>query len=384
MRVFLMASYQMIAVLVGYDMYRITSSPLWLGFIGLVQFLPKLLFLFPAGSISDNKDRRMIIVVAQLLMVICCLSLSILSLTGALSGGIMLIFIFGYGTTFAFQNPAAISILPNLVEREEFAPTTTKVSALQQLMVVVGPVIAGILITFGMPVAYGAVTLCNIAAMIMALSIRPHHIHHQEQISDIPDSPLEGLRYIWQKKGLFGAISMDLFAVLFGGAVALLPIFAENMGVGALGFGIMRACPAVGAVLMSPLLVKRPIRHKTGKILFTCVFFWGVATIFFALSTQFIISCALLVIMGALDMVSMVIRQTYVQLTTEDAVRGRVSAVNSVFIGASNQLGEFESGTLTALIGLQPAVVIGGFLVLGVTVSWYFLFPALRNLDRIE
>jgi MFS family permease len=376
----------MLSVAVGYEMYEITQSAVWLGLAGLVQFLPKILFLFISGSLADKADRRKIAALSQAVIFVVCASLSIVTLLGFVNGPILLIAVFLYGTAFSIQGPSMVSLLPNLVSKYEFPKATAKVSSVQQSAIILGPVFAGFLLVFGAHIVYAIITFCNLTTILLVLSIRKRHIVKTSgEKSQVPESPLAGFRYIWQKKGIFGAISLDMFAVLFGGATALLPIFATDiLHVDSTGFGFLRAAPAVGSLLMSLVLAKRPIRHRTGKIMFSCVAIWGVLTILFALSGNLVLSIVILVFMGMVDMVSVVIRGTYVQVTTEDEVRGRVSAVNMVFIGASNQLGEFESGMVAAIIGPIGAVIFGGIVALGITGAWYRLFPDLRNLDTIE
>jgi MFS family permease len=375
---------QMLAVAVGYEIFELTNSPLWLGLSGLVQFIPRIVLFIPAGVVADKYDRRKVAAITQTALLLTALFLALIAYTHIVTGTMLLVVVFIYGLIYAMQGPSLVSLLPNLVSKKDFPKSTARVSSVQQVAIIVGPAVAGFLYIFGPTVVYICVTMFNFSAILLVLSLRRRHIR-RVKVSQVPESPLAGFRYIIRRPGLFGAISLDMFAVLFSGVTALLPVFAEQiLHTGSVGFGLMRSAPAVGALAMSAVLSIKPIVHKTGKIMLGCVAAYGALTIVFALSSSLYLSVAVLAIMGVVDMVSMVIRSTYVQVSTSDEVRGRVNAVNFIFIGASNQLGEFESGAVAALIGVIPAVIFGGVATLGIVAAWYYLFPPLRNLDKIE
>jgi MFS family permease len=377
-------SVQMLAVAVGYEIYEITRSPLWLGLSGLVQFFPRVLFMLPSGQAADRYDRRRLGAFTQFGVSICATILLITSLTHTVTAILMLVIVFSYGTAFAFQGPALVSLLPNLVSKEDFPKATARVSSMQQAAIIVGPAVAGFLYIAGAYVVYSLILVFNVTSIVLVLSLRREHIKRTE-FKNAPESPLAGLRYIRKNKGLFGAITLDMFAVLFSGVTALLPIFAEEvLHSGPVGFGFMRAAPAVGALIMAGYLSFRPVLHRTGKVMFAAVGAYGLFTIAFAFSTNIILSVVFLIVLGLVDQVSVVIRSTYTQVVTTDDVRGRVTAVNFVFIGASNQLGEFESGVVASLIGTVPAVIFGGVCTLAIVAIWYKAFPVLSNLDKIE
>lgn len=377
-------SVQMLAVAVGYEIYEITGSALWLGLSGLVQFFPRVLFMLPSGSAADKYDRRRLGAITQAGILLCASVLLLTSVTHTINAPLMLIMVFCYGTAFAFQGPALVSLLPNMVTKAEFPKATARVSSVQQAAIIIGPAVAGFLYIAGSYVVYTGIVMFNAVSIILVLSLRRRHIR-RVQTPNAPESPLAGLRYIRCNKGLFGAITLDMFAVLFSGVTALLPIFAEEiLHSGPVGFGFMRAAPAVGALMMAGYLSFKPVMRRTGKVMFAAVAAYGIFTILFAFSRSILLSVVILMLLGLVDEISVVIRSTYTQVVTTDDVRGRVTAVNFVFIGASNQLGEFESGVAASLLGAIPAVILGGVCTLAVVGIWYAKFPELSHLDRIE
>ncbi|MDR0846100.1 MAG: MFS transporter [Lactobacillales bacterium] len=373
----------MLSVAVGYEVYQLTDSALWLGFIGLVQFFPKILFMFYSGLIADKYDRQKILIFSQVGLFAISMTFGITSFTHTLTPVLALVLVFAYGTVFALEGPSTVAILPNLVSAEYFPKATATVSSVNEFATILGPAIAGFIYVIGPWADYWTISAANLILIGVALSLKLHHKTAEEK-SNIPESPLAGFRYIWKNKGIFGALTLDMFAVLFGSVTAILPIFADKiLKVGPVGFGFLRAAPSLGAILMAIFLIRRPIQNHTGKIMFAAVTVFGLTTIIFSLSRNIFLSIGVLAMLGAADMLSVVIRQTYVQMKTPDEVRGRVSAVNLIFVGASNQLGEFESGTLAAFSGAVPAGVIGGCLTLVVVAVCYFTFDDLRTLEKI-
>ena len=376
---------QMQTVAVGWQVYEVTRSPLDLGLIGLSQFLPFVLLILPAGHFADTRDRRRIIAGCYVLLLLCALLLLAFSWHGLRSAwpvfGIMTLF----GVARAFAMPASQALLPNLVEREHFGTAVAFNSSLWQVSTIVGPALGGLLYLAGATTVYATVATLLAVSLVMLVTLR----RGGEASAAASTAPLdrhallEGLRFVRGRRPVLGAISLDLFAVLFGGATALLPVYAADvLHVGPSGLGWLRAAPGVGAALTGVVLGVLPVTRRVGHWMFGGVIVFGIATLVFGLSTSFWISLVALTVLGAGDMVSVYIRHLLVQLQTPDDIRGRVSAVNSVFIGASNELGEFESGFVAALVGAIPAVVIGGSATLFVALAWTHIFPELWRMDR--
>ncbi|AUX39438.1 MFS transporter [Sorangium cellulosum] len=379
-------AFQMQSVAVGFQIYSLTRSPLALGYVGLAQFVPVAGLSLVAGHAADRFDRRGILVLCYLTLSLASLALFFIARSPspslpAIYGTLVLI-----GTARAFQGPAGSSLLPALVPTAHFQNAATWQSTLWQVGAIGGPSLGGLLYgAWGAPAPVyltAGVALAAASAGILAVRVRTGRM---EKRPPSLATALAGLRYVARKKLLLGAISLDFMAVFLGGAVALLPAYAADvLHVGSRGLGFLRAAPAVGAGLMAVLLAFRPItRHAGPKMLFSVGVF-GLATIAFGLSQSFYLSLAALTVLGAADMVSVVVRMTLEQLATPPEVRGRVSAVNMVFVGASNELGEFESGTLASLVGTVPAVVFGGVGTISVVLLWSRLFPELRAVDRLE
>lgn len=374
---------QIQTVAVGAQVYGLTHNPLDLGLVGLSQFLPFLLCVLPAGQLADRVDRRLIMAACLLLELACSIALVVFSVRGLTSAWPIFAVMAPFGIARAVMSPAAQAVMPNLVARDQFASAVALNSSLWQFTTIVGPAVGGYVYAgFGPAIAY-AITAVMMAAGLWAVLAMASPPQTRSDRGATLRSVGEGLAFVWRRRPVLGAISLDLFAVLFGGAVALLPAYATDiLQVGPQGLGWLRAAPGMGAAVMGAWLTLRPIRQRAGFAMFAGVAVFGLATIVFGLSRSFVVSMCALAVLGAADMVSVFVRHLLVQLETPDEMRGRVGAVSSMFIGASNELGEFESGLTAAWWGLVPAVVVGGAMTLMVVVIWVALFPALRKLDR--
>lgn len=375
-------AWQMLSVAAGWQIYEITKSALALGFIGLAQFLPFLLLILPAGQVADHADRRMILAVSYGIETLCIAALLALSLMGSTLVWPIFAAMAVFGAGRAFWMPAGQAMTPNLVPPESFSAAIAVNGTLFQTAVIAGPAIGGLLFLAGIDVVYGTALVLMVIVVVLMVGIRP--VRAAARAGSVGwRSALEGLRFVIHRKPVLGAISLDLFAVLLGGATALLPIYAADvLHIGPTGLGILRTAPGVGAAVTAALLAISPLDRHVGRWMFGGTALFAIATIVFGFSHSFWISLVALVAMGIGDMVSVFIRQILVQLETPDSIRGRVSAVNSMFIGASNELGEFRAGVMAKWLGTIPATVWGGVLCLGVVVAWMGLFPSLRKLDR--
>jgi MFS family permease len=370
-------------VAVGWLVYDITRDPLALGLVGLATFLPAVGLALVTGHVADRHDRRRILVACYALTTLTALGLLACAWLRPAGTWIIYALVLAFGVTRAFANPAGQALLPNLVPREELGHAIAWGSGVWQTATIVGPALGGLLYVFGEVAAFGTAAACFVATAALFAALRHRAVEAAPGGTDWA-TLLAGLRFIRSRPAIFGAISLDLFAVLLGGATALLPVFARDiLHVGPTGLGLLRSMPAVGALVVALVLAWRPLERHAGRRMFQAVAVFGVATIAFGLSTSFPLSLACLFVLGAADMVSVVVRQTLVQVETPDGMRGRVAAVNSVFIGASNELGEFESGAVAALIGTVPAVVVGGAGTILVAALWSRWFPALRDRDRL-
>ena len=375
---------QMQTVAVGWQIYEVTRRPLDLGLIGLSQFLPFVLLILPAGHFADTRDRRRILVACYVLLLLCALLLLAFAWRGLHSAwpvfGAMTLF----GVARAFAMPASQALLPNLVDRQHFGKAVALNSSLWQVSTIVGPALGGLLYLAGATTVYATVATLLAISLVMLATLRRGAANDAASAAPLDrNALLEGLRFVRGRRPVLGAISLDLFAVLFGGATALLPVYAADvLHVGPSGLGWLRAAPGVGAALTGLVLSVHPVTQRVGRWMFGGVILFGLATLVFGVSTSFWISLAALTVLGAGDMVSVYIRPLLVQLETPDDIRGRVSAVNAVFIGASNELGEFESGLVAALLGAVPAVIVGGSATLLVALAWTRLFPELWRMDR--
>jgi MFS family permease len=376
------AGAQMLMVAVAWQMYDLTGSAWDLGLVGLVQFLPSLALVLVAGHAVDRHHRAHLIAICLATQFAVAAVLAGATWRGGVSRELLLGLSVVLGAVRAFQMPAQQALTPALVPPAVLPRALAFSSAGLQGAIIAGPAVGGFAYALGPAAVYGLCMGLFALGTVLALRIRYPHQPLREPVSAAV--LLAGLRFVWTHKVVLGAVSLDMFAVLLGGAVALLPVFAKDiLHVGPWGLGLLRAAPAVGALAMSLWLTRRPIRRHCGRWLLGAVAVFGVCMGVFGLSTAFWLSMAALAVSGAADMVSVVIRQTLVQLETPDAMRGRVSAVNSVFIGASNQLGEFESGATAAWLGPVGSVMLGAFGVLGVAAAWTRLFPALAQRDEL-
>ncbi len=374
---------QMMMVVVAWQMYDITNSAYDLGLVGLAQFLPSLVLVLIAGQAADRFDRRYILawcLGGQLLVVA---GLVAGTLGGWLTRDAILLASIALGVTKAFQMPTQQALAPQLVPAVALPRALATISSGTQAAIVTGPALGGFLYVAGTHMVYMVCGVLFLAALGALSFIRLEQAPRAREKVGL-QSLFAGISFIWQRQEVLGAISLDLFAVLLGGAVALLPIFARDiLHVGPWGLGLLRSAPSVGALLMSLYLANNPIQRHAGKVMFGSVALYGVATLAFGLSSSFLLSLIALALTGVFDMVSVVVRQSLVQLDTPDAMRGRVSAVNSIFIGASNQLGEFESGMTAGWFGAVPSVLIGGLGTLLIVALWIRLFPALARRDKL-
>jgi MFS family permease len=375
---------QMQTVAVGWQVYEVTRDPLDLGLVGLSQFLPFVLLILPAGHLADSRDRRRILAACFALECLCALLLLAFAARGLDSARPVFAVMVLFGIARAFAMPTGQALLPNLVPRAHFGTAVAVNSSTWQVATIAGPALGGIVYLLGAPVVYASVAMLLAAAVVMVLSLREGG-RDQARSAEPPgwQALLSGLRFVRSRRLVLGAISLDLFAVLFGGATALLPVYAADvLHVGPAGLGWLRTAPGIGAALCGLALGLLPITRQVGRWMFGGVIAYGIATIIFGVSASFGLSLAALVVMGAGDMVSVYVRHLLVQLETPDEIRGRVSAVNAVFIGASNELGEFESGVTAAWWGAVPAVIVGGCATLVVAGVWSRLFPELSRMDR--
>jgi MFS family permease len=374
----------MLAVAVGWHIYALTGSPFYLGLVGLAQFLPMFVLTLIAGHAADRYDRRLIIRACQFIEGAGAAVLAAGSLSGRLSAEGILGVVFVVGAARAFEYPTMQALLPNLVSIDLFPRAVAWSTSSVQTAVIVGPALGGLLYALDPSVAYSAIGLLFASAGLL-VSLIPIERRREAPGSADLRSLFAGIAFIRANPAILGAISLDLFAVLLGGATALLPVYARDiLSVGPGGLGLLRSAPAFGALTMSIGLARRPLRGRAGRTMFAAVIIFGIATISFGLSKSLILSLFSLAVLGAADVFSVVIRQSLVQMNTPDAMRGRVSAVNSMFIGTSNQLGEFESGLTAAWFGVVPAVVIGGAGTILVALAWMRLFPQLLRIDTPE
>jgi MFS family permease len=376
-------AYQIATVAIGWQIYALTGSAFDLGLAGLVQFLPSALLVFVVGHAADRYDRRLVAQICDVAQGLAAGYLAIRSLAGMPTVAEIFVVLALFGVATAFESPASSALLPAVVPEGSVQRATALVSAAWQVAAISGPAIGGLVYAIA-PAAPFIVMTCAwlVAALCIGAVRKPVAT---ERDSSMPTGLLAGFKFVWSQPAILGTISLDLFAVLLGGATALLPIYARDiLQTGPWGLGVMRAAPAVGALLMTAYLARHGLTRRIGLRMFQAVIGFGTATVVFALSHQLWLSVAALAAMGAADTVSVVIRVSLVQLMTPDDMRGRVGAVNYLFINASNQLGEFESGMVAALLGAMPAALLGGLGTIAVALSWMVLFPALRRVDRLE
>lgn len=382
-RVCSMLAIQMQVVAVGWQVYAMTDNPLDLGLVGLFQFLPTLALVLVAGHVVDNNDRKTVLFGALSVEMAAVGALFLLTVAGALSPHAIFAVVALIGLAKSFEGPANQAILSATVPLEDLPNAVAWQSSGVQVAQISGPALGGLLYIAGPAAVYGVSTAMLVLSVLLIAACRPRPVTMTKRAMSL-SSMLAGAAFIRSRPEILGAISLDLFAVLLGGATALLPIYARDvLFVGPWGLGLLRSAPALGALAMAMVITRWGVRRHAGRWMLVAVAGFGVATIAFGLSADPVLSFIALLAVGATDQVSMFVRQTLIQLSTPDEMRGRVGAVTSLFIGASNQLGEFESGSVAAMIGAVPAVVLGGVGAVGLAGLWAAMFPALRRVDRL-
>ncbi len=376
--------YQIGAVAVGWQVYALTGSAFDLGMVGLVQFIPTALLTFAAGHVADRYSRKRVAQLSQFAAAVAAAFLAWGSFSGWLSVPQIFAAVAVFGVAIAFESPAAAAILPAVAPEGMMQKAAALSTGAFQMATIAGPALGGLIyaVAPGVPYTVGAVLWFLAALLSGAIALdRPIAVKQPSTIAGL----FAGVGFVRNNPAILGSISLDLFAVLFGGATALLPIYARDiLHTGPWGLGVLRGAPAVGALLMGLALARYPINRRVGMRMFQAVIIFGLATVVFALSSSIWLSLLALAVLGAADMVSMVVRIALVQLSTPDAMRGRVGAVNYLFVNASYQLGEFESGVTAALLGAVPAAALGGIGTIVVALLWMKFFPALRDVERLE
>ena len=382
-RVFSAVGYQMTSVIVGWLIYDLTGSAYYLGLIGLCQFMPVLLLTFVVGHVADAFSRRRIVAICQAIELLVLAFLVLAALNGWLSVPVIFVAVFILGTARAFEAPTLQAVLPGILPMALLHRAVAVSSSAIQTAMIVGPSLGGLLYGFGVVWPLGFASVCFLLASLAILQLKPAPETRIRAPFSL-DAAFSGVRFIRSERLVLGTISLDLFAVLFGGVTSLLPIFAKDvLETGPWGLGLLRAAPAVGALGMSIFVTRRLLKNGVGMKMFVAVMIFGVATITFALSRNLALSLVALVVLGSADNVSVVIRNSLVVLMTPDEMRGRVNSVNSLFIGTSNQIGDFESGIMAGLVGAVPAGLIGGVATVIVALLWMRLFPELRHLELL-
>lgn len=383
-RLFATFSIQIVVVAIGWKVYDLTHDPLALGYVGLIQFLPSLLLVFVTGTVADRFNRSRVIALCYLVQLLATVVLLVLATSGSALVWPIYAVLLAMGISRAFLAPALQSFVPNLVPREALSTAVSWVSSSWQVATIGGPVAGGLLYGVSETAAFGTASALYLGAIGLMLAL-PAIARPASARETAWQTVSAGFRYVFSNRVVLGAISLDLFAVLLGGAVALMPVYASDILVlGPLGLGLMRAAPGVGAIVMAAWLARFPVKSDAGLKMFAGVAIFGVATLVFGVSRSAPLSIAMLALMGAGDMISVYVRETLIQLATPDELRGRVSAVNMVFVGASNELGEFRAGSMAALIGVVPAVVFGGCGTMAVAAIWAAAFPELRRAERLD
>lgn len=384
-RFFSVIGTEMQSVAVGWQVFEITNRPLDLGLVGLAQFLPGVLLFLISGHAADRYNRCKVLMLSYAGLSVCSGLLLAITLSGKHAVypiyGVMLLI----GVARSFSGPSGRALLPLVVPEEHFQNAVAWGSSIFQTATILGPAVGGLVYALfrGPAVVYGIATVATAGASLSMLRVKLKATPAVREVVSWK-TVLAGLRYIWEHKIVLGSVSLDLFAVLLGGAVALLPVYAKDvLHTGPWGLGLLRCAPGIGAGAMAILLAHRPLRHKAGRTMLWCVGGFGVFTVLFGVSHSLVLSMVALALVGSCDMVSVVIRGVLVQLATPDEMRGRVNAVEMIFIGASNEFGQFESGVTAAWIGSVPAVILGGVGSIIITLLWAALFPDLRNVDRL-
>ena len=376
-------AYQMQAVAVGWQLYDLTHNPLDLGLVGLMQFFPVVLLTIIIGQTVDHFDRRVIAGTCQVVKAICAVSFAIGTLKGWLNRDAILGLVLITGTARAFEQPTLHSIVPGIVPRTLLPRAIAASATAQQTAVICGPALGGFLYVLGPATVYALCTAVFVAASLLISFVRGKHRAEQRKPMSV-ETLFAGFAYIRKNPVLLGAVSLDLFAVLFGGVTALLPIYARDiLAIGPWGLGLLRAAPAVGALGMSAFLARHAIERRAGRLMFSAVCCFGLAAAVFAISTVLTLSFLALAVYGASDSISVVIRQSLVQTRTPHDVLGRVMSVNSMFSGSTGTLGEFRAGAMADWIGAVPSALIGGVGVIVIALAWMRLFPALRDTERL-
>jgi MFS family permease len=382
---------QIQSVVVAWQVYEITRDPLSLGLIGLAEAIPSIAVSLYAGHVADIMERKKIILACVITLLVCSLCLLFFTLDAGsyiIAFGVLPIYavIFLSGISRGFLSPAQFSFMPQLVPRDLYSNAITWNSTLWETATIAGLAVGGLIYGFfGISAAYAVDAVLVLTGLFLVSSVTNRPLPQTTSEEGVAEKIKAGLRFVFHNKIILSAISLDLFAVLFGGAVALLPIFAEEiLHVGPVGLGVLRASPSIGALLMAFYITHYPMTKNAGKILLYCVAGFGVCMILFALSTNFWLSLFLLMVSGAFDCVSVIIRSTLLQTRTPENMKGRVSAVNHIFIGSSNEIGMFESGVMARLIGTVPSVVVGGFLTLGVVGVTAWVSKSIRTLQNLH
>jgi MFS family permease len=385
-RFFIVAALEMQSVAVGWQVYEITHRALDLGLVGLAQFLPGVFLFLVAGHAADRHDRRRLLNICYFGFILCSGLLLVLTMRGMRSVHFIYLVLLLLGVVRCFNWPASRALLPQLVPSEYFSKAVAWNASTFQSANILGPAMGGVLYAAarGPGAVYGTATVASTIALLATLRIRSKSQPRPADEMSL-HTVMAGFRYVWREKVVLGSISLDMFAVLLGGAVALLPVYASDiLKTGPWGLGLLRSAPGVGAAMMAIFLAKRPIRGHAGLIMLWSVAGFGVFTILFGVSRNLMLSLVALLLVGASDLVSVIIRATLVQFATPDQMRGRVNAVDMLFIGASNELGEFESGLTAHWLGIVPAVVLGGVGTLLVIAIWAWAFPELRKADQLH
>jgi MFS family permease len=376
---------EMQAVAVGWQVYEITKRPLDLGLVGLAQFLPSILLFLVSGHVADRFNRRNLLILCNVGFATCFALLLAITVRGAVSMAAVFVVLVLSGVVRSFNGPVSRAMLPHLVPPEHFAGSVAWTSSIFQAATILGPILGGLIYAFARgPVAvYSCAVLAAGVAIALALQLPAQEKERARPAANL-FTVFEGFRYIWREKLILGAISLDLFAVLLGGAVALLPVYArEVLNAGPWALGMLRSAPGVGAGIMAIAIAHRPLKERAGATMLWCVAGFGLCTVVFGVSRSFAISLLALFLVGATDMVSVIVRATLIQVKTPDEMRGRVNAVDMIFIGASNELGQFESGITAQWFGAVPAVILGGIGAIVVTGLWTWIFPQLRKVNEL-
>jgi MFS family permease len=384
-RFFIVVATEMQAVAVGWQVYEITKRPLDLGLVGLAQFLPGIVLFLISGHVADRFNRRNLLILCDVGFATCFALLLAITLRGSVSIAAVFAVLVLLGVVRSFNGPVSRAMLPHLVPPEHFAGSVAWASSIFQAATILGPILGGLIYAFARgPVAvYVCAALAAGVAIALTLQLPAQEKQRARPAANL-STVFEGFRYIWREKLILGAISLDLFAVLLGGAVALLPVYArEILNAGPWALGILRSAPGVGAGIMAIAIAHRPLKNRAGATMLWCVAGFGLCTVIFGLSRCFAISLAALFLVGATDMVSVIVRATLIQVKTPDEMRGRVNAVDMIFIGASNELGQFESGITAQWFGAVPAVILGGIGAIVVTGLWAWRFPQLRKVNQL-